>query len=76
MHASTLWILPLIAIWGVAVEPLIASDRVKITNGILETTAAPREGVRSFKGIPFGQPPVGDLRWRELSKIKNWRRRP
>ena len=28
--------------------------------------------MRSFKGIPFGQPPVGDLRWREPQPVKNW----
>ena len=39
----------------------------------LESTAAPKDGVRSFKGIPFGQPPVGDLRWREPQPVKNWK---
>ncbi len=50
-----------------------AADRVKTANGILESTAAPKDGVRSFKGIPFGQPPVGDLRWREPQPVKNWK---
>ncbi|MGE3262321.1 MAG: carboxylesterase/lipase family protein [Bacteriovoracia bacterium] len=29
-------------------------------------------GVFSFKGIPFAQPPVGDLRWRESLPAKQW----
>ena len=49
-----------------------AQDRVKTANGVVESTAAPKDGVRSFKGIPFGQPPVGDLRWREPQPVKNW----
>ncbi len=56
-----------------AIQPSLAADRVKIANGVLESTAAPKEGVRSFKGIPFGQPPVGDLRWREPQPVKNWK---
>jgi para-nitrobenzyl esterase len=50
----------------------LAADRVKTANGTLESTTAPKDGVRSFKGIPFGQPPVGDLRWREPQPVKNW----
>ena len=49
-----------------------AADQVRISNGAIESTAAPRDGVRSFKGIPFAQPPVGDLRWREPLPLKNW----
>ena len=49
-----------------------AADRVKIENGILESATAPQSGVRSFKGIPFGQPPVGELRWKEPQPVKNW----
>src|SRR5215831_7467800 len=49
-----------------------AADRVKIANGALESNAAAKEGVRSFKGIPFGAPPVGDFRWREPQPVKNW----
>ena len=71
MRASTS-ILPAIAICAAAIQPSFAADRVKTANGILESTTAPKDGVRSFKGIPFGQPPVGDLRWREPQPVKNW----
>lgn len=45
--------------------------RVKINNGIIEGTAE-SSGIRSFKGIPFAQPPVDDLRWKEPQPVKNW----
>lgn len=49
-----------------------AADRVKTANGIVETTLPPVNGVRAFKGIPFAQPPVGALRWREPQPPNNW----
>jgi para-nitrobenzyl esterase len=48
------------------------ADRVKTANGVVESTAPPVNGVRSFKGIPFAAPPVGILRWREPQPVKNW----
>jgi len=30
------------------------------------------DGVRSFRGIPFAQPPVGPLRWREPQPLAKW----
>ena len=55
-----------------AAPPGFAADRVKTANGIVESTAAPKDGVRSFKGLPFAQPPTGELRWREPQPVKNW----
>jgi para-nitrobenzyl esterase len=45
--------------------------KVKIANGVLQG-ATEKSGVHSFKGIPFAQPPVGDLRWKEPQPPKNW----
>ncbi len=44
---------------------------VKTANGIVEGTLE-KSGIRSFKGIPFAAPPVGDLRWREPHPVQNW----
>ena len=55
-----------------AVVPALAADRVQTANGLLESAAAPKIGVRTFKGIPFAQPPVGELRWREPQPPRNW----
>ncbi len=44
--------------------------RVTIANGILEGRY--ESGICSFKGIPFAQAPVGDLRWKEPQPVKNW----
>lgn len=50
---------------------MASTTQVKTANGILEG-ATENSGIRSFKGIPFAAPPVGDLRWREPQPVKNW----
>ena len=47
-------------------------DRVKSANGVIEGAGRQSSGVRIFKGIPFAQPPVGDLRWKEPQPISHW----
>jgi len=51
---------------------LAQTSQVKIENGTLEGTTNGATGIRSFKGIPFAAPPVGDLRWKEPQAVKNW----
>lgn len=48
------------------------NPRVTVSGGILEGTIEPGSGVRSFKGIPFAAPPVGDLRWRPPQPAEPW----
>ncbi|TMI95638.1 MAG: carboxylesterase family protein [Bacteroidetes bacterium] len=47
-----------------------ATPRVKIENGTLE--GADESGIKTFKGVSFSAPPVGNLRWREPQAVKNW----
>src|SRR3989442_15717459 len=51
---------------------LFTDNRVMTTNGIIEGTSEPDSGLRSFKGIPFAAPPVGDLRWKPPQPVENW----
>lgn len=52
---------------------LVAQDnpQAKTKNGIVEGTLE-ASGVRSFKGLPFAQPPVGELRWKAPQPPQNW----
>ncbi|WP_091380248.1 carboxylesterase/lipase family protein [Mucilaginibacter mallensis] len=45
--------------------------QVKITNGLLQGVVE-TSGIHSFKGIPYAQPPLADLRWKEPRPPKNW----
>ncbi|MDP4215471.1 MAG: carboxylesterase family protein [Bacteroidota bacterium] len=54
----------------VAQAPDGISLQVRTADGMLEGVYG--SGIRSFKGIPFAQPPVGDLRWREPQPVKPW----
>lgn len=50
-----------------------AADVVQTANGSVEGRGVQPSGVRIFRGIPFAQPPTGDLRWREPQPAKNWK---
>jgi para-nitrobenzyl esterase len=57
---------------GVLAEKASAADRVKVSNGVIEGIRAQKSGVRTFKGVPFAQPPTGALRWKEPQPVKDW----
>ncbi|TWR26878.1 carboxylesterase family protein [Mucilaginibacter achroorhodeus] len=48
-----------------------AQMQVKTVNGTVEGVTE-KSGVSSFKGIPFAQPPIGELRWKEPQPVNNW----
>ncbi|MFT4937279.1 MAG: para-nitrobenzyl esterase [Paraglaciecola sp.] len=49
-----------------------ASHQVDIAQGSLQGSLDSSAKVRSFKGIPFAAPPVGDLRWRPPQAPAKW----
>ena len=51
-----------------AVQAQIAQAKVSggVVSGVTEGEIA------SFKGIPFGAPPVGEMRWRAPAAVKPW----
>lgn len=53
--------------------PSSARFEVAVDGGILRGTLSERDpGVRVFFGIPFAQPPIGELRWKPPQPIRPW----
>ena len=47
-------------------------DPVRIDTGMISGVPGSSPEVRVFKGVPFGAPPVGALRWREPQPVAHW----
>ena len=45
---------------------------VKIENGYIQGVQSAAKGVSVFKGIPYAEAPVGDLRWRNPQPLSSW----
>ena len=50
--------------------PTDPAPRATVAQGVLVGREA--DGVRSFKGVPYARPPVGDLRWRAPQPAEQW----
>ena len=44
--------------------------RVAVAEGTLE--GINESGIKTFKGVPFAAPPVGDLRWKAPQPVEKW----
>ncbi len=65
----------LIAFLSIFFLPMVFAQQdpvlvVKTTDGDLQGVY--ESGIFTFKGVPYAQPPVGDLRWREPQPVRHW----
>ena len=51
----------------------LRTSRVKTPDGVLEGVISADSKVRTFKGIPYAAPPVGELRWKAPQPVQRWR---
>jgi len=58
--------------WSVAAVCADKADPVvQVTGGQIKGSTL-SGGITTFKGVPFAQPPVGDLRWRDPEAVRPW----
>ena len=55
-----------------AVLSAAISDPMRTDAGLIAAASNSPDGVRVFRGIPFGAPPVGPLRWKVPQPVAHW----
>lgn len=60
----------LLGLSSLLAAPAIADPVVRTDKGSIRGSDAP--GLDIFLGVPFAQPPLGDLRWRDPQPVKAW----
>ena len=63
--------LALVAMMGLVTSRTALGAPVLLDTGAVEGVHV--QGIEVFKGVPFAEPPVGDLRWREPQPAAAWR---
>jgi para-nitrobenzyl esterase len=66
-----LLLLAIATAFGSNAQNMAADPQIRTANGIV-LGITETSGIRSFKGIPFAKPPVGDLRWKAPQPVAGW----
>ncbi len=48
------------------------SVQVNTKNGTIEGNYSTVDGIQTYFGVPFAQPPIGELRWKAPQPLENW----
>jgi para-nitrobenzyl esterase len=65
----------LVAFWSLVLLPYgidCQTTEISVDGGKIEGYVTKNNEVLAFKGIPFAQAPVGDLRWKTPQPVKPW----
>ena len=68
---NPLYFLTILLLWVCATRAQDVNALIQTPNGELAGVVE-ASGIHSFKGVPYAQPPVGDLRWREPQPVQKW----
>jgi len=68
------WVVLLALLLGLPAAPAqpLRTVQVRTANGVLEGVVSADGLVRTFKGIPYAEPPVGPLRWKPPQPAPPW----
>jgi len=61
-----------LALGAVIQLPAATTEPVRTDAGLIAPAANSPDGIRVFRGIPFGAPPVGALRWKAPDPVAHW----
>jgi para-nitrobenzyl esterase len=50
-----------------------AGEPVRTSNGLISGSPGKIDGVTVYRGVPFGAPPVGELRWKPPQPAAPWK---
>ncbi|MEO1448445.1 MAG: carboxylesterase family protein [Bacteroidota bacterium] len=48
------------------------STLITLESGLIEGSTDSTQAIRTFKGIPYAAPPIGDLRWKPPQPVASW----
>ena len=66
-------ILSIFLLASVAVFSAIAQTGPIVKTAYGKLRGVEEDGIKVFKGVPFAQPPVGELRWKAPQPLKPWK---
>jgi para-nitrobenzyl esterase len=73
-HRINLLPLALLICTTLSAQPPPVARPIQIESGKLLGVLTPDQKVIAYKGIPYAQPPIGDLRWRAPQPIGKWKK--
>ena len=69
---TTLLAATVLVLSGAALLNAAVGDVVKLEAGQVSGSAGASSEMRVFKGVPFAEPPVGNLRWKAPQPVAHW----